>query len=151
MQYVLPSLPQSCTTYSPAVVTTRWWSAQDIMRLLTTPSSHHMSCSQLKLNLEAARKQFRCRQDLLPQEALMQVAQLVTMIICKPGQMAVVSSCQGWTWHWPRKSFMVILRSLWYPPRSAIDLCGRRGCRQLWSSRAHLQKNQQRQRGNHWN
>lgn len=44
----------------------------------------------------------------------MQLAQLVMMIMCKPGQMAVVSSCQGQTWHLPRKSFMVILRSLWY-------------------------------------
>ena len=38
---------------------------------------------------------------------------------------------------------MVILRSLWYPLQPPIDMRGRRGCRQLWSSRAHLQKNQQ--------
>lgn len=75
----------------------------------------------------------------------MQVAQLVMMIMCKPGQMAVVSSCQEWTWHLPRTSFMVILRLLWYCPQPAIDLCGRRGGRQLWSSSAHFQEDQQRQ------
>jgi len=68
----------------------------------------------------------------------MQVAQLVTMIMCKPGQMAVVSLCQGQTWHLPRKSFMVILRSLWYPPQLPIDMCGRRGGRQLWSEPLEL-------------
>lgn len=81
----------------------------------------------------------------------MQVAQLVMMITCKPGQMTVVSSCQGWTWHLPRKSFMVILRSLRYPPQPVTDVCRRGGCRQLWSSRARLQKKQQRQRVNRWN
>lgn len=70
----------------------------------------------------------------------MQVAQLVMVIMCNAAQMALVSSCQGWTWHLPRKSFMVILRSLWYPPQPPIDWSGRRGCRQLWSSRTHCQQ-----------